>query len=141
MKVKFADGAKSNTLANYVLDFFNKDNSEELNPFEAAKEFIALYKNEINEDTLEEDLEPITLSNLQIGDATEDQLTDEQYKVYNKLNLLLHYIEGIVIDKYEEEYKGLTRMKVPPLDVYNYIGHNKLDIKESAKGYALLYED
>jgi len=48
-----------------------------------------------------------------------------------------------VIEEYEPKFlnfEGLKRQSAPPLEVFKYIGHNELDIKQSSAGYSLLFD-
>ncbi|MDB5231664.1 MAG: hypothetical protein JWN76_2469 [Chitinophagaceae bacterium] len=39
-----------------------------------------------------------------------------------------------------QDFEGFERQASPPLEAYQYIGHNKLQIKEGVRSYSLLFE-
>jgi hypothetical protein len=38
------------------------------------------------------------------------------------------------------EFKGFSRLDSPPLEVYDFIGHNKIELKDDKINYSLLYK-
>jgi hypothetical protein len=77
------------------------------------------------------------LTNISLSDI---EVSDKEKPLYyyfyvRFLNTLFDYIKK---DKLSSE---VVRMSSPPLEAYNYVGHNKLDVKESSQSYALTFED
>ena len=68
---------------------------------------------------------------------SEDSAYDFVIGLENFLIALYRSIKGMPA---QMEFKGLERQDSPPLDVYKFIGHNKLDIDHNRIKYSSLYK-
>ena len=78
-----------------------------------------------------------------------DQFTfDPAISVESKFDFVLGLenfvtiVKNIVCDNMATDlhYKGFERNSAPDLDVYRYIGHNKVDLKKDSINYSLLFK-
>lgn len=70
-----------------------------------------------------------------------DKLTEKNEYIYSKLGMFIEELKDFATRQYVKKNKGFKKMDTPPKKAYEYVGHNKLDIKPSKISSALLYED
>lgn len=78
----------------------------------------------------------VALNAENIKDLDKKNLSDfESYKMF-----LNEFLNNPQVIEEDVEYDGLDRMAAPPRDAYILTGNNKMGVKETKKGYALLLD-
>lgn len=103
---------------------------------EAAYNLITT-KKQLKKEDFKEDID-FALINLDIYPKEEERDGGSSFLIkYITFFLSLQNYLGLK----ERKEERVTRLSSPPLEAYEYVGHNKLDFKESKGSYALLFED
>ncbi|MBK8698177.1 MAG: hypothetical protein IPN29_00820 [Saprospiraceae bacterium] len=138
MNIKLENSSIYSTLLDTALAYFSTHYvTEEFNANKHAQNFL-----DINNDKDEGEIifgfpiirkEDIILE--------ENKSTEKVEDIYPKLDSFIQELKQFAAIKYAKNGKGFTRMDAPPKEAFEYVGHNKLNIKTSNIASALLYED
>ncbi len=137
MKVTLTGQAADNSLLISMLDYFGKKfTPSNYNPKTIATNFIHDNK-DVDEGEVLFGLPLIWSDDLAIFD---DKNTLDSAQFYPFITQFIEELKGWAAVQYVKNKRGFERMDIPPIEAYQYVGHNKLDIKESLKSAALSYE-
>lgn len=113
------------------------DNLDSFDAFKEAKDFVTQKQHIDKNDSLAKAFDDFNCNTAFNFSAKEDKY--KKYELKYALSRYMYYIEKIIFFNYQEEYRGMERMAVPPLEADEYVGHNKTKFKSKEINYALLY--
>lgn len=108
-----------------------------------AGEYISEYLSELDNDKRNEVKQQIQFFSFYDLDNIEYEFSNEKqlFKIIETLSKFKEELLNRLTEKTQAiDFGKLERNVSPPLEAYEYIGNNKLDIKPSGRSYGLLFE-
>ncbi|HAO09431.1 MAG TPA: hypothetical protein DCQ50_21165 [Chryseobacterium sp.] len=145
MKLQFNRilGNKAGELAKIIIDKFNLKYSEtgrEMNVLKEAEVFYEDHKDQIRQADFNDVLSHFIATNIH-SEGIPPADFPKAYRLLNFFTDYICYLSDFSLTNDKIIFRGVSRMVAPPKEAYKYLGHNKMDIFDSKKGYALLSEE